>query len=119
MPDPRPDDPQPARPLDAAPDAAVAREQDLPPVVARMVIEVRSDGVRTMARGALEDLATGQQVAVETPALTPLELSLALSRSLLSLPGLNLARGALHSLSPRRLARRLLGRSDPDDAGRA
>jgi len=97
--------------------AEVQAEPDLPPVVARMVIEVRSDGVRTLARGALEDLVSGQTVRVDTPALTPIELAGQLSRMLV-LPT-TLAGGALRdgvrALVPerlRRLKRRLLDRGD-------
>lgn len=66
--------------------AALEAEADLPPVVARMVVEIRSDGTRTVARGALEDLTTGHKVALRTSASTPLELVRKLSGSLLELP---------------------------------
>jgi len=56
------------------------------PVVARMVVEIRSDGTRTVARGAVEDLLQGHQVAVEAKAGSPLELSRALAKMLLSAP---------------------------------
>ncbi len=89
------------------------RDEDMP-VVARMVVEVRSDGTRTLARGAMEDLVTGQQVAIETPALTPVELAAHLSKSLLLVSGLarDAVRGSVSALVPervRRLKRRLLG----------
>ena len=54
-----------------------------------------------MARGGLEDLETGEVVAIETAALTPWELSAALARSLLATP--NLARLALREALPRPL----------------
>ena len=65
----------------------VAREDDLP-VVARLVVEIRSDGSRTVARGALEDLASGQRAAVRVEGTSPLALSWQLARALVSLPGL-------------------------------
>ncbi|RMG17419.1 MAG: hypothetical protein D6731_04225 [Planctomycetota bacterium] len=84
-------------------------------MVARMVIEVRSDGLRTRARGALEDLVSEQTVAVELPAMTPgqlgAEVGAALGRLLGGSPGLG--RAALGALVPerlRRLKRRVLGR---------
>ncbi len=61
-------------------------EADLPPVVARMVVEIRSDGSRTVARGALEDLQTGERVALTAGAGSPLELARELSKSLFSMP---------------------------------
>jgi hypothetical protein len=56
------------------------------PVVARLVVEIRSDGRRTIARGALEDMVQGQSVAVEARGDSPLSLALGLARSILSLP---------------------------------
>lgn len=56
------------------------------PVVARMVVEIRSDGSHTVARGAVEDLLNDQRVAVEAEAGSPLELSRALTKLLLSAP---------------------------------
>ncbi|MBX3467927.1 MAG: hypothetical protein KF878_13700 [Planctomycetes bacterium] len=84
LPEPRRDD-----------DALLPRRDDLPPVVARLVIEVRSDGTRTVARGGLEDVENDQRVAVHAEAGTPLELSRLLLRSLLD--------------TPRQLARSLVG----------
>jgi hypothetical protein len=57
-----------------------------PPVVARMIVEIRSDGSRTIARGALEDVATGQRAAIEAKGGTPMQLALSLVRSLGQLP---------------------------------
>jgi hypothetical protein len=54
-----------------------------PPVVARLVVEIRSDGTRTIARGAMEDLASGQSVAIEAKGTTPLSLALELAKSML------------------------------------
>lgn len=72
------------------------------PVVARMVIEIRSDGSRTIARGAIEDCINDQRVAVDARADSPLELSRALVKMLLSAP---FAAGSA-----------LLGRGEPDAA---
>lgn len=74
-----------------------------PPVVARLVVEIRSDGTRTIARGALEDRATGQRVDVRAEGATPAALAAALARSLLQLPALRRGTGVL-----RRAAQRLL-----------
>lgn len=67
------------------------------PVVARLVIEIRSDGRRTIARGAMEDMEHGQQVAVEARGDTPFQLAWALARSVFSMPALarSTARGLL------------------------
>ncbi len=69
---------------------AVTRIEDLDaealPVVARLVIEIRSDGSRTIARGGLEDMALGQRVTVEARGDSPLQLALALAKSLGTLP---------------------------------
>ena len=59
------------------PDAEVERSSE-PPVVARLVVEIRSDGSRTIARGALEDRATGQNVAIEARGDSPMSLALSL-----------------------------------------
>lgn len=64
----------------------LASEPDLPPVVARMVVEIRSDGSRTVARGALEDLASGERVALRADGSTPLALASQLAKSLIKTP---------------------------------
>ena len=64
-----------------------------PPVVARLVVEIRSDGSRTIARGALEDVAAGEHVAVQAEGTTPLSLAMALARSLIKVPFLGRAIG--------------------------
>ena len=69
----------------------LAREEYLP-VVARLVVEIRSDGRRTVARGAMEDAATGQGVAVEARGDSPVKLAMSLARAMFSLPALG--RGA-------------------------
>jgi hypothetical protein len=71
-------------------------EDDLPPVVARMVVEVRSDGSRTVARGAIEDLTTNERVAIRADGTTPLKLASALAKSLVKTPVF--ARHAIRSL---------------------
>lgn len=77
------------------PDETLAPE---PPVVARLIVEIRSDGSRTIARGAIEDTATGQRAAIEAQGATPLQLAVALARSLAQIP-----RFALKSALRRRL----------------
>ena len=73
---------------------AVKHTEDLasseaePPVVARMVVEIRSDGLKTVARGAIEDVASGQQVAVVARGTTPLGLATSLARSMFTAPAL-------------------------------
>ena len=56
------------------------------PIVARLVVEIRSDGSRTVARGAMEDKLNGQTVGVEARADSPLELSRALAKMVFSTP---------------------------------
>ncbi len=67
---------------------AVTDVDDLPPVVARLVVEIRSDGTRTVARGALEDVAADEQVAVQMEAGSPLGLLRQLSADLFALPAM-------------------------------
>ena len=74
------------------------------PVVARLVVEIRSDGRRTIARGAAEDVASGQRVAIEARGDSPMQLAMALARSLVKLPGLG-ARRAVRGLLGRARAR--------------
>jgi hypothetical protein len=62
-------------------------DEDLP-VVARLVVEIRSDGKRTVARGAVEDAATGERVAVEARGASPVQLAFALAKSLWQVPRL-------------------------------
>ena len=63
---------------------AMTEASDEPPVVARLVVEVRSDGTRTVARGALE--AEGQAVQLEARGGTPAQLARSLSRALITMP---------------------------------
>jgi hypothetical protein len=71
-----------------------------PPVVARLVIEIRSDGSHTIARGAMEDALSGQKVAVEASGTTPLALALSLAKSIVATP--LLAKQAFRALVSRR-----------------
>lgn len=63
-----------------------AMNDDELPVVSRLVIEVRSDGTRTIARGAAEDLHG--QVRLEVRAESPAELVASLAKLLLQVPAL-------------------------------
>lgn len=74
-------------------------EDDELPVVARLVVEIRSDGQRTIARGAMEDL-DGQRVAVEARGATPLHLAKQLAAALWKMP--RLPRPSLRALLPGR-----------------
>jgi hypothetical protein len=75
--------------------------QGEPPVVARMVVEIRSDGSRTIARGALEDVVSGQRTTIEARGDSPIQLAIALARSLTQLPRLG-ARSAIRGLLGKR-----------------
>lgn len=57
-----------------------------PPVVARLVVEIRSDGTRTIARGVMEDTNTHQTAAVRAEGTTPAQLARSLAASLVTLP---------------------------------
>ena len=86
-----------------------------PPVVARMVIEIRSDGSRTVARGALEEVVSGEKVAIEAHGTTPMALAANLTKSLLSAP---LMAGGLRDAvkdTAKRAVKRLLRRDKPED----
>lgn len=85
-------------------DLEVVESQPEPPVVARLVVEIRSDGSRTIARGALEDVGLGQRVAVEAHGATPLALAASLAKAIFAAP--ILARGAIRALLPTRTARK-------------
>ena len=56
------------------------------PIVARMVVEIRSDGTRTIARGALDDRVSGQQVAVELTPSSPWAMAKGLAKLLITAP---------------------------------
>ena len=83
------------------PDRAALERADEPPVIARMIVEIRSDGSRTIARGALEDAQHGERVAIEARGDSPIQLAIALARSLTQLPRLG-ARSAVRGLLGRR-----------------
>lgn len=68
-----------------------------PPVVARLIVEIRSDGSRTIARGAIEDVQSGQRTTIEARGNSPLQLALQLARALTQLPRLG-ARSAVRGL---------------------
>ena len=72
-----------------------------PPVVARLIVEIRSDGTRTIARGAVEDLQNGQRTSLEARGDSPLSLALQLAKALTQLPRLT-ARSAVRGLLGRR-----------------
>lgn len=83
-------------PLAPTPRAQVPANYEEPPVVARMIIEIRSDGTRTVARGALEDIVTGERVKIEASGGSPIQLAASLASNLLSTPFmLGRAAGAL------------------------
>lgn len=92
----------------SSPSDSLTRD-DEPPVVARMVVEIRSDGTRTIARGAAEDAASGEKVAIQIEGSTPLQLALSLMKTVAAIPAL--AKSAVKAMRqplPR-------GRRDPDD----
>jgi hypothetical protein len=64
-------------------------ESKEPPVVARLVVEIRSDGSRTIARGALEDVTTGQTAMIDAAGTSPIQLAFALMKSITQLPKLS------------------------------
>jgi hypothetical protein len=65
---------------------SVPATHEEPPVVARMIIEIRSDGARTVARGALEDVVTGERVSIDANGGSPMQLAASLASSLLATP---------------------------------
>ena len=69
------------------------------PIVARLVVEIRSDGSRTIARGAMEDALSGEKVVIEARGSTPMSLALALAKSMMR--GKAFARSAARALLPR------------------
>jgi hypothetical protein len=69
------------------------------PVVARLVVEIRSDGTRTIARGAMED-PEGRRVALEVQGTTPWALAKQLAGTLWRMP--RLPRPSLRALLPGR-----------------
>jgi hypothetical protein len=91
------DPPERTGPLVPEGERSLPEKPDEPPVVARLMIEIRSDGRRTIARGALEDILQGEKVAVEAHGTSPASLAASLIKSLFSAP-----------LLARAVARRLL-----------
>lgn len=87
-------------PVDSATELSAELGEDELPVVARLVVEIRSDGSRTIARGAMEDVATEQRVAIEARGDSPLQLAWALARSMFAAPAL--ARKTARALLPGR-----------------
>jgi len=83
---------------------ALEAEGDLPPIVARMVVEIRSDGRRTIARGAIEDRILGETVQLRLDGATPLSLARELATSLLKTPVF--AKKAISALLAGRLRQR-------------
>jgi sugar-specific transcriptional regulator TrmB len=69
-----------------APENAPLAESPELPVVARLIVEIRSDGSRTLARGALEDVVTGERVQLEANGGSPAQLAASLAGSLLATP---------------------------------
>jgi hypothetical protein len=56
-----------------------------PPVVARLVVEIRSDGTTTIARAGLCDERSRESSVLEARGSTPLALALSLARHLVEL----------------------------------
>jgi hypothetical protein len=73
-------------------------KSDEPPVVARLVVEIRSDGSRTIARGALEDATLGRKVGIQAEGATPMRLAMALVRAMIQAPFMGSAFGAVRGL---------------------
>ncbi len=77
--------------VDETPSSELApsqRSREEPPVVARLVVEVRSDGSQTIARGALEDLDSGVAVKIEAHGRSPASLAWSLAKTLANAPAL-------------------------------
>lgn len=72
--------------VDRKQDGEVAPADEALPVVARLVIEIRSDGSRTVARGALEDVRLGERVGVDARGGSPAELAGQLLRAIVAAP---------------------------------
>jgi hypothetical protein len=99
-------------PIEKLEDDALVAEADLPPVVARLVVEIRSDGTRTIARGALDDRVSGQRVNLRADGTTPIMLARELTRVLMTSPvlaGTKRAGELLLGVLPEAMRRRLPG----------
>ncbi|TMA26311.1 MAG: hypothetical protein E6J78_14230 [Deltaproteobacteria bacterium] len=81
-------------PLEKKPDEPLEARKE-PPVVARLVVEIRSDGTHIIARGMAEE--EGERVQIEAEGRSPLEFALALIKALREVPSLTrtFARGFL------------------------
>jgi hypothetical protein len=75
-------------------------DDDQLPVVARLVVEVRSDGTRTIARGVIEDHKTGQRTSIRAGAESELALLGMLMKAASGLT--RLARRTARALTPSR-----------------
>jgi hypothetical protein len=75
-----------AGPIVSTSSGQVPQAYEEPPVVARMIIEIRSDGTRTIARGALEDVLSDERVKIEASGGSPIQLAASLASNLLSTP---------------------------------
>lgn len=86
VPDDDPDDDGAPELVEAPPRARELAAAPELPVVARLVIEIHSDGTRTIARGALvhtdDSPAGASQVAIEARGGSPLALAMQLTRQL-------------------------------------
>ena len=81
-----------------------------PPVVARLMVEIRSDGSTTIARGAIEDMASGERVGVEARGTTPPQLAGSLAKTIFATPFL--AKAAVRAILD---GGRAGARKPPDD----
>jgi hypothetical protein len=72
--------------IDPKQDGDVVHADEALPVVARLVIEIRSDGSRTVARGALDGTGPGEHVAIEAQGGSPAELAGMLLRAVFATP---------------------------------
>ena len=87
-------------PVRTGTDSESLTEDDGLPVVARLVVEIRSDGSRTLARGAIEDGITGERTSIEARGDSPAQLAGALAASLVQTP-LHLGKIATEVLAAR------------------
>jgi hypothetical protein len=81
-----------------------------PPVVARLLVEIRSDGSQTIARGAIEEMASGEKVAIEARGTTPAQLAASLAKTMFATPFL--AKAAVRAILDGRA--RAPNKPDPD-----
>jgi hypothetical protein len=74
------------------------------------MVEIRSDGSHTIARGAIEDVASGERVAIEARGTTPAQLAGSLARTIFATP--LLAQAAVRAVLEGRRARQKPGTGD-------